>query len=209
MAKASNQPEPITVAGPVGALEALFQLPAKQPRAIGVACHPHPLHQGTMRNKVAHTLARAMVDAGAATLRFNFRGVGKSEGEFDNAVGETADALAAVAWLRERYPDLPLWLGGFSFGAQVSIQAAARARPDKLISIAPPVARFGDSRPSRPDCPWLLVQGEADEIVDPEAVFAWADAYQSPPQVESFPEVGHFFHGHLTPLHRTLLDFLE
>ncbi len=208
MATADDHPERPVFPGPVGNLEGIFELPKADPVAIAVACHPHPQHEGTMQNKVVHTLARAFVESGAATLRFNFRGVGRSEGDFDQAVGETADALAAVAWVRDRFPTLPLWLGGFSFGAQVSIQACGKARPDCLVSIAPPVERFGDLRPRRPDCPWLLIQGEADEVVDPAGVFSWAESYDPPPEIERFPDVGHFFHANLTPLKQRVNAFL-
>lgn len=209
MAMADDHPARPVIPGPSGRLEGMLELPEAAPRAIAVACHPHPQHEGTMHNKVVHTLARAFVESGAATLRFNFRGVGRSEGEFDRAVGETADALAAVQWMRDRFSDLPLWLGGFSFGAQVSIQACGKARPDCLVSIAPPVERFGDLRPARPDAPWLLMQGEADEVVEPGGVFRWAESYEPPPRIERFPGVGHFFHGNLTPLKRRVAAFLE
>ncbi|MCP1728389.1 alpha/beta superfamily hydrolase [Natronospira proteinivora] len=210
MAKLSTQGEALAFTGPAGKLEGLLQeSDSDEARAIAVVCHPHPLHQGSMHNKVAHTLARACSEAGAVSLRFNFRGVGGSEGEFDEAVGETADALAAVAWMREHYPGLPLWLAGFSFGAQVSLQASPKAGPDRLITVAPPVQRFGGTRPARPDCPWLLLQGEADEVVDPQAVFDWAERYAEPPEIARFPEVGHFFHANLTPLRERVLAFLK
>lgn len=209
MAKQFGQGEAVTVEGPAGALEGLWHVSDDAPRAVAVVCHPHPQHQGTMHNKVAHTLARAFFAGSAAVLRFNFRGVGRSEGEFDEAVGETADALAAVAWVREQYPDIPLWLGGFSFGAQVALQATGKAKPDRLVTVAPPVQRFGDARPARPACPWLLLQGEADEIVDADAVLEWARAYDEPPVIRTFPDVGHFFHGNLTGLREAVTDFLS
>ncbi|MDQ2070626.1 alpha/beta hydrolase [Natronospira bacteriovora] len=208
MATGSGNSERIMIEGPAGQLEGILEHPADPPVAIAVACHPHPQHEGTMHNKVVHTLARAFRDAGAVTLRFNFRGVGRSEGEFDRAIGETEDALAAIAFLRARYPGLPLWLGGFSFGAQVSIQASSKANPDCLISIAPPVQRFGEAKPARPDCPWLVVQGEADEVVEADGVFRWINSHDPAPTVKRFPGVGHFFHGKLTPLHRTIREFL-
>ncbi|HEX6928138.1 MAG TPA: alpha/beta hydrolase, partial [Gammaproteobacteria bacterium] len=111
--------------GPVGRLEAVLETPPDMivPDAVAVVCHPHPQHQGTMLNKVAHTLARSFVQLGAPALRFNFRGVGGSEGAFADAVGEVDDALAALDYLRARWPEARLWLGGFSFGAQVSLSA--------------------------------------------------------------------------------------
>lgn len=209
MAKHFGQGEAVVVPGPEGQLEGLWHPAGDDPAAVAVVCHPHPQHEGTMHNKVAHTLARAFSDCNAAVLRFNFRGVGKSEGEFDQAVGETADALAAVKWVREQHPDRPLWLGGFSFGAQVALQATGKARPERLVTVAPPVQRFGDTRPARPRCPWLLIQGEADEVVNADAVLAWAEAYDEPPLIKRFPDVGHFFHGSLTGLREAVTGFLD
>lgn len=202
-------PETVMVPGPAGELEGIWEVPADEPVAVAVVCHPHPLHQGSMHNKVAHTLARAFIEAGACVLRFNFRGVGKSAGVFDNAVGETADALAAVDWVRSREPGKPLWLGGFSFGAQVSLQASGKAGPERLVTVAPPVQRFGDTRPGRPHCPWLLIQGDDDEVVEPQGVLDWARAYDHPPSIEVFAGVGHFFHGNLTGLRQAVARFLD
>lgn len=184
--------------GPVGQLEAILETPADaELSAIAVVCHPHPLHEGTMHNKVAHTLARTFVQLGAAALRFNFRGVGKSEGEHANAIGEVDDARAAVAFMRERWPQLPLWLGGFSFGAQVSLAAASSLEPEWVVSVAPPVPRMNLADFTAPRCSWLLIQGGADEVVDPQAVADWARSVQPAPQFEWIEDAGHFFHGKL------------
>lgn len=116
--------------GPVGDLEALLESPADAaPAGCAVVCHPHPAHGGALTNKVAHTLARSFVGVGFAALRFNFRGVGQSAGAFDGGMGEVDDVLAAVAWMREAAPGLPLWLAGFSFGAMLirpSISTSSR-----------------------------------------------------------------------------------
>src|SRR5215831_20082293 len=113
--------ESVTVPGPAGNLEAAIDSVDATPRAIAVVCHPHPLQQGTMQNKVVTTVARAFVKLGAHALRFNFRGVGASEGRYADGVGERADALAAIAWSRDRWPGLNLYLGGFSFGAAIAL----------------------------------------------------------------------------------------
>lgn len=209
MAKPAVRGEPHELSGPAGLLEALVEGPVASPRAVGVVCHPHPLHEGSMHNKVVHSLARSFVRGDARVVRFNFRGVGASEGRFDDARGETEDALAVIDWVRGEYPDRPLWLAGFSFGAQVALQAAPRARPDALITVAPPVARFGENPPAEPVCPWLLIQGESDEVVDPASVHAWARKHQRPPQVARFADTGHFFHRRLTDLQARVTVFLE
>jgi hypothetical protein len=198
------------IAGPAGALEAVLEVPeAPRGAAVAVVCHPHPLHQGTMHNKVAHTLARAALGLGAPALRFNFRGVGGSAGLHDDGLGETEDALAAVAWARDRHPGATLWLMGFSFGAMVALRAAPRAAPARLVTVAPAVARFRGDHPPAPAMPWLLVQGGADELVEPAAVRAWAEAQRPRPVLHEMPGVSHFFHGHLHELRDAVAAFLE
>ena len=202
---AALPPEAVVFAGPAGRLEGLIDLPDAAPCSIAVVCHPHPLFAGTMQNKVAYTLARVLRDQGAAALRFNFRGVGASEGAHDAAFGETDDALAAIAFMRERHPGLPLVLAGFSFGAGVAMRAAARARPDWLVTIAPAVDRVPLDGFEAPGCPWLLVIGDADEVVDPGAVLRFAAGAPGEPLLQTLPGVGHFFHRQLHQLREQLL----
>lgn len=198
--------ERLFIEGPAGRLEAILEVPGSTaPRATAVVCHPHPQHEGSMHNKVAHTLARSFVQLGAATLRFNFRGVGESEGDFANAVGEVDDAFAALDYMQSRWPDLPRWLGGFSFGAQVSLAAAARREPDWLVTVAPPVGRMDQEAFTPPQCRWLLVQGGADEVVDPDEVAHWAKRLQPGPEFEWLDGVGHFFHGNLAVLREIII----
>lgn len=162
-----------------------------------------------MQNKVAHTLARSFVGVGFAALRFNFRGVGASEGSFDNGEGEVADALAAVAWMRSELPDLPLWLSGFSFGAAMAIRASVISKPSGLVSIAPAVSRFAGNLENQPDCPWLILQGDQDELVDIEETVAWVNELEPGPELEIFPETEHFFHGKLTLLRNAVEKFVQ
>ena len=123
--------------GPAGKLEALLEAPQdKHIDGCAVVCHPHPLHGGTMQNKVAHTVARSFIKQGFIALRFNFRGVNESEGEFDEGRGEIDDVYAAMDFLSTKYPELPLWISGFSFGAAMAVHAAAEQRPAGLVSIA-------------------------------------------------------------------------
>jgi len=186
--------------GPAGSIEGLLDQPASSPVAAAVVCHPHPLQGGAMTNKVAYILARAFNDMGAVSLRFNFRGVGRSEGRFDQGVGETQDALAALDWIAARHPGLPLWLGGFSFGAYVALRAQSKRPVRRLVTVAPAVERFDQDAIREPACPWLLVQGDADEVVAPAAVLAWAKARPRPPQLVVLAGAGHFFHGRLNEL---------
>jgi uncharacterized protein len=205
-------PEPVVIDGPVGPLEARAEDPSPDaaPGVVGVVCHPHPLHGGTMQNKVVHTLARAMQELGAATVRFNFRGVGASAGAFGEGIGEIDDAVAAVDWARRRWSCERLWLAGFSFGAAVALQAAPRVRAERLVTVAPPVTRLGlEKTPPRPDAAWLIVQGDADEVVDAAEVARWAAAYRPPPQLVMLADAGHFFHGRLGELRETVRRWLE
>lgn len=202
--------ESLFLDGPVGRLEALLDRPDAEgpPQAVAVVLHPHPQHQGSMQNKVVHMLARSFTDLGIPALRFNFRGVGKSEGEYDNAVGEVDDALAALDWVHERWPEAELWLGGFSFGAQVAMRAANRRPVKHLVTVAPPVYRFIDNPPEPPRCDWLLIQGEADEVVDAGQVLDYARSLEQPPHIETLPETGHFFHGRLNRLRDIVTRYL-
>lgn len=199
----------LTIDGPAGALEALTLCPAQGDSiATAVILHPHPLHGGTMQNKVVHTLARAFGELGVASVRFNFRGVGGSAGAFAHGEGETEDALAVIAWLRQQRPGRPVWLAGFSFGATVALRAATPAQVHGLITVAPAVHLYDYSGITLPSCPWLLIQGEADEVVPVEMVRDWLSRIESPPQTIFLPGVSHFFHGHLTEIKSALRDFV-
>ena len=206
--------EVLTLAGPAGQIEARLEFPdapdgAEAPRVFGVACHPHSLKGGTMDNKVTHTLARAMVECGAPAFRFNFRGVGASGGVFDRGQGEADDLAAVVEEGRRRFPGAALWLGGFSFGAVVSLRAAGRVAPDKLIALAPPVVGYELGDVDSPDCDWMLAQGDADDVVPPQAVLSWAAAQPRQPRLHVLAGAGHFFHGRLHELKPLLIDFLR
>jgi uncharacterized protein len=200
--------QPLTLAGPEGAIEALLETPQdREPCAFGVICHPHPLYGGALENKVVHTLARSFQELGGATLRFNFRGVGKSAGRFAEGLGETADTLAVIQAGRARWPRMPLWLGGFSFGGAVALRAAVEARPHFLVTVAPAVTLINLSDIKMPDCPWLIVQGAEDELVDAKRVVEWAGSLAPSPQLRLLPGVGHLFHGRLRELNQVVVDF--
>lgn len=196
--------------GPAGAIELACALPEAGVARAGVAiiCHPHPLQGGTMHNKVVTITERALLELGLATVRFNFRGVGQSEGVHDHGVGEADDVAAIADWLRAERPGDTLWLAGFSFGAYVALRAAPRVAPAQLVLIAPPAGRWDFSGIAAPACPWLVVQGEEDEVVDPAAVFAWVDTLDPVPQLVRMPETGHFFHRRLMDLRGALKNAL-
>jgi len=199
-----------TVPGPVGNLEAIVETPADGvPKGAVVVCHPHPQHGGTMHNKVAHTLARAFVRMDFAALRFNFRGTEASEGEYDDGVGELDDALAAIEWLRAEFPDGPLWIAGFSFGAAIAVRAAIETSPAGLVTVAPAVSRFASGLQEQPDCPWLIVQGDQDELVDIEETIEWVNSLAPGPELAALTGAEHFFHGRLLDLREIVTDFVS
>jgi alpha/beta superfamily hydrolase len=196
--------------GPAGRLQALYELPGdREPHSAAVICHPHPLHGGTLHNKVAHTLARAFVRQGFAALRFNFRGVEESDGHYDEARGELDDALAALDWMFERHPRLPLWVAGFSFGAAIAIRAATVRPVVGLVSVAPAVKRFADGLERQPQCPWLIVQGDEDELVDADETIEWVNGLEPGPELQLIKGAEHFFHGRLNLLREAVSEFVR
>lgn len=189
------------IRGPAGNLEILFSTPAA-PRALALVCHPHPQQGGTMHNKVVQTLAKAFQDLDFAVMRFNYRGVDKSEGEFDHGNGETEDAAAALTEARRRVGDsLPLVAGGFSFGTFVQSRLMERSKPTQLVFVGP----AHNHRFQLPEVPkdTLVIHGEEDDVVPLESVMNWARPQGLP--VTVFPGTGHFFHGRLSELKRCVV----
>ncbi len=185
--------------GPVGQLEALYHQGTAGKPAI-VVCHPHPVYGGTMRNKVVYWMGRAFEELGYSVLRFNFRGVEKSEGEWDEGVGEVDDVTAMIDWLEQKNPDSPLYLAGFSFGTYAGLQAARKDdRIQRMLAVAPAVNLWsfdfmlGETRPV------TVIQGTADEIVPFEQVQTWV---QNQPNIQFYTveDAGHFFPQHLGKL---------
>jgi hypothetical protein len=195
--------ERCTIDGPAGALEIAQNVPAHAPRGIALVAHPHPLQGGTLDNKVAQTLAKTFFALGYIATRFNFRGVGRSEGTFDDGIGETADALAALAYARTRCGPraeaLPVVLAGFSFGTYVQTKVAQAVATERLVLVGPAVRRFA-AAPLPADT--IVIHGEEDDVVPLAEVFAWARPQELP--VVVFPGCGHFFHGRLPQLQRTI-----
>ena len=194
------------LAGPAGKLEceARAAAPDVSRHIVAVICHPLSTDGGSMHNKVVTMIERALRESGIDTVIFNFRSVGGSEGEFDSGHGESDDLATVVAWVRKVRPGAPLWLGGFSFGSYVTLRNAVALDAAALISIAPPAAGRGwDFAPLElPSCPWLVVMGDADEIVEPQAVYDWIDSLpeERRPQLVKMEETSHFFHRRLMDL---------
>ena len=188
--------------GPVGQLECISDVPepADERLATIVVCHPHPLHGGTMHNKVVTIIERSMRELGLRTIRFNFRNAGESEGEHDEGYGETDDLFAVTEWVRHTRPDDELWLAGFSFGSYISQRAAQNLKLGQLITIAPPVDRYGFSALEHPACPWLVVMGDEDEVVALEDVVCWLEKVQPGPEFLVMEQADHFFHRRLMDL---------
>jgi alpha/beta superfamily hydrolase len=199
---------PLVLEGPAGPLEALLQEhDAHDHTLTAVVCHPHPLFGGTMHNKVVHRVASTLHALGAAVLRFNFRGVGRSAGAFDRGEGELDDARAMLAFVRERYPSARRWVAGFSFGSWVASRLAAGS-PDveRLILIAPPVHTQSFEEMSTYAVPKLVVQGTADDICKPENLATVFPGWAEPKRLLQVDDATHFFDRHLAGLAQAIRE---
>ncbi|MEO8509090.1 MAG: alpha/beta fold hydrolase [Betaproteobacteria bacterium] len=186
--------------GPAGPLEVLLNVPESAPAGIALVAHPHSQQGGTLDNKVVQTLAKTFFALGYAVVRFNFRGVGESAGAFDDGVGETDDALAALAYAKEALGDtLPVVLAGFSFGSFVQTRVAQRVSAQRLVLVGPAVRRFAVLQVPADT---IVIHGEEDDVVALADVLAWARPQQLP--IVVFPGCGHFFHGRLPQLQRVI-----
>ncbi len=213
-----GRPDATTIDGPAGLLEVVQEDPAQPPIGLAVIAHPHPLKGGTMDNKVVHTLARAFVLSGWRAVRFNFRGIGRSTGGWDEGRGEIADMLAVLAHhraelARQGLPhglpqDPPFALAGFSFGGHVAANACAQLpdgqAPAQVVLVSPATSRF---EVARVPAHTLVVQGEADDVVPMASVLDWARPQNLP--VTVVPGAGHFFHGQLPLLREIVLRHLR
>lgn len=197
------------VDGPIGKLETVLAEPDSAPIGIAIIAHPHPLYGGTMDNKIIYTLFHSLLELGFIAVKFNFRGVGKSEGIFDSGIGEIEDAVTVTNAIRNQYsnhlPRMPLLLSGFSFGGGIQLHAAVQLKPEFLVLVAPSVNNLNSPYVQEQTKNTLIIHGEHDEIVSIKTIFDWA-APQSLPVV-IIPGAEHFFHGKLPILKQTILNF--
>jgi hypothetical protein len=202
--------ESFDLKGPAGRLEALLMHPEGDPVAAGVVCHAHPLHGGVMHFKVVFRAARALQQNGLAALRFNFRGVGRSQGEHDHGIGEQQDAAAALDELERRFPGTPLVLGGFSFGAATALHLAAKdPRPRAVFALGFPRSLMPESEAiARIRVPRLFVQGERDEFASGDELRELVASYPGQPRLEVVPGADHFFTGQLDRVQQLVSDWI-
>jgi alpha/beta superfamily hydrolase len=205
-AAAVSRLQTVTFAGPSGALEGLvLEREAHDHTLAAIVCHPHPLYGGTLHNKVVHRVASVLHGLGGAILRFNFRGVGASEGRFDGGGGELEDARAALAWMRARYPSARRWAAGFSFGAWVAARlAASESDVERVILVAPPVATEDFSVLRQAAMPKLVVQGMNDDLCTPAALDQAFPGWAEPKTILRVEGATHFFDRQLGALAEVL-----
>jgi alpha/beta superfamily hydrolase len=201
----------LDLTGPAGQLEALLDEGATPPRAAVVFGHPHPSYGGTMHTRAVYQAAKGLTRIGCSVLRFNFRGVGRSAGEFDQGEGEMADFLSALDHMAGRYPGVPLWSAGFSFGSWVALETgAADPRVSVLIGVAPPVKREGYTweRTLASDKPKFFVQGDLDELCPIKDLWAFYAQLKEPKELVVIDGATHLFDGKATEVGEALEDLL-
>lgn len=197
------------LAGPAGPLEALLDTPDGEPRAIAVFGHPHPLHGGTMHTKALYQAAKAMPRIGVAALRFNFRGVGRSAGTFDAGAGEQEDFRAAITFAQERFPDLPVWAAGMSFGSWIALTVGAEdTRVSLLLGIAPPVDRYDFGVLKTCTLPKFIIHGENDELISIKEIRKFYSQLPEPKELVVLEDANHLFEGKTTDVGETVEDLL-
>jgi alpha/beta superfamily hydrolase len=198
--------ESLMLAGTAGALEALLEEPEETPaRALALVCHPHPLFGGTMHNKVVYRLARGLRRSGAAVLRFNFRGVGRSQGEHDHGLGEANDARVALDWLRARFPGVPYVLAGFSFGSRIILQlGCSSGDASRLIATGFPTAHGDPEFLESCQSPKIFIQSTRDEFAPVPQMEALFERIAEPKQLVWIEAQDHFFQGGLDQLEETV-----
>jgi alpha/beta superfamily hydrolase len=192
---------PVELTGPAGRLEAILKLPDGPLRMTAVVAHPHPLYGGTMHNKVVYATARRLEAQGAAVLRFNFRGVGASQGLHDQGRGERLDMAAAIAEMRRRLPGLPLVVGGYSFGCHVALATGADGRADRMLALAPPVGHYDFSFLETSSVPLAVLSGEEDPLAPAMDLTPSVKRWRGLLSWEVLPGTGHDL-----AEHRELLD---
>jgi len=199
--------ESLFIPGPVGKLEAVLEEPEDSaPREAVLVCHPHPLHGGTMHNKVVYRIARAMRRAGCVVLRFNYRGVNLSEGRYDHGIGEIDDARAALEFLRGRYPNLPFSLAGFSFGSRIILKLGCEiAGASRLLAVGFPASLPDSAGLGQCEIPRVFILSTHDEFCPAPAMEAYFATLPDPKQLIWVEAQDHFFAGGLEKLEEAVL----
>lgn len=194
------------IKGNAGDIEVVITRPQtlREQTPVAIISHPHPLYGGTMSNKVVHILAKTFSELNAITVRFNFRGVGKSEGEHDNGIGEAEDLQTLADKFKQWRPSSPIWLAGFSFGAYVTAKAQAKIKPERVLLVAPPISMYDFETLEAIEVPWIVLQGAEDEVIDAKAVKSWLASRTA--QLVWMEDTSHFFHGKLNEMKSLLLD---
>ena len=197
------------IPGPQGPLEVLMDEPSGEPRAAAVFAHPHPLHGGTMHTKAVYQSAKALARIGVAVLRFNFRGVGRSAGTFAEGPGEMEDFRAGLDFVEARYPAVPLWAAGFSFGSWVALTVGAQdPRITVLLGIAAPVDRYDFAAVKPSDKSKFLIHGDEDELVSIKDVRRFYSELQEPKELVVIPDADHLFNGKTAEVGEAVEDLL-
>jgi uncharacterized protein len=203
--------ESLFIPGPAGRLEALIEEPEDQsPREVALICHPHPLHGGTMHNKVVYRIARAMRRAGAVAMRFNYRGVNFSEGKYDHGSGELEDARVALEFLRTRYPELPFTLAGFSFGSRIILRLGCEiASASRLIAVGFPAGDAASRGLGDCEIPRIFIQSTHDEFGPREAMESYFASLNGPKELFWVEARDHFFAGALDEFENSVLQVVS
>jgi alpha/beta superfamily hydrolase len=200
-------------AGPAGRLEALLELPGNSDtglRAAVVLAHPHPQYGGTMHTKVVYQTAKALTRIGCAVLRFNFRGVGSSDGTFNEGIGERTDFQAGLEFMHERYPETRLWAAGFSFGAWIALSAGADdPRVTTLVGIAPPLSRYDFEKVRATAKPKFFIQGEFDELCPLKEMQQFYARAEEPKELVVIDSADHLFDGKTSQVGDAIEDLLQ
>jgi len=197
-------PEEMDIVGPAGAIETMLERAADAGSRFAVLCHPHPLYGGSMHDAVLDTAAAVLLRRGINVVRFNFRGVGASEGHHGSGIGEVEDLVAVLAWLTRNHAPSSIVLGGYSFGSAIAWRTApAAVGLERVLLIAPPVGRMPFDSPA-PACPVHVVHGDEDEFIDPDALAAWPGVARHP-----VPGANHFFMGRWPALASAIDEALD
>jgi len=201
--------------GPAGVLEARANNTGSN-NAIGIVCHPHPLYQGSMDNKVVTTIVRAFQTLGLKTIRFNFRGIGKSEGSYSQGIGEVEDLESIIRWVKENHPNDRIYLAGFSFGSYIATKYASETKIDiaALLTVAPAITHFDFLSLPVPPCPWVIIHGSKDELISLSEVKKWVEDTKQkhqrfPIELIIIEEATHFFHGCLVTLRNQIEKIIK